>query len=105
MKFIDIDKDKIPYEFELNLAKETFQFQIQYNGVGDFFSLHLYKDHIPIVYGAKLVYGTPLFDNLRHLNVPRVVLLPYDMTKPSKTKLERITYDNLGEDVFLYVLD
>ena len=39
MNYIDIDKTKVPYEFEIVLNNETFQFELNYNSVGDFFTV------------------------------------------------------------------
>ena len=101
MKYIDIDKSKIPYTFEVVLNGDTYQFEINYNTLGDFFTITLYKNHILVRSGEKVVYGVPLFDNLLHLEVPFTVILPYDTTGEAI----RITYENMNEDVFLYVLD
>lgn len=101
MKYIDIDKSKIPYSFEVVLANETFQFEVLYNVEGDFFSINLYKNHELVVLGEKIVYGVELFDNLKHLDVPKVKIKPFDTTGEAK----RITYESMNEDVFLYVLD
>lgn len=101
MKYIDIEKEKIPYSFEVVLAGETFQFEVFYNVVGDFFSVNLYKNHQLVVLGEKIVYGVDLFDNLKHLDVPKVTIRPFDTTSIAN----RITYENMNEDVFLYVLD
>ena len=48
MKYININKSMIPYEFELNLDNETFQFELFYNTKGDFFTINLYKSDIPL---------------------------------------------------------
>ena len=101
MRYIDIEKEKIPYRFEVVLAGETFQFEVFYNVVGDFFSINLYKNHELVALGEKIVYGVDLFDNLKHLPVPKVTIRPFDTTG----KANKITYENLNEDVFLYVLD
>lgn len=101
MKYIDIDKSKIPYSFEVVLANETFQFEVFYNVVGDFFTINLYKNHELVALGEKIVYGVDLFDNLKHLPIPKVTIRPFDTTGEAK----RITYENMNEDVFLYVLD
>lgn len=101
MKYFNIDKNLIPYEFEVVINKQTFQFEMNYNSVGDFFTISVKKDHDLIISNYKIVYGVPLFENFKHLNVPKVWIFPYDTTK----RAERITYENLNEDVFLYVLD
>lgn len=101
MKFINIDKNQIPYEFEIVLADVTFQFELNYNSVGDFFTVSLKKDHVKIIDNYKVVYDVELFENLKHLGVPRVIIKPFDTTGNSNN----ISYENLNEDVFLYVLD
>lgn len=101
MKYIDIEKEKIPYGFEIVLKNETFQFEVFYNTFGDFFTIDLYKNHRPIVYGEKITLDVPLFSGYEYLDIPKLVVTPSDTTKQAL----RITYDNLNEDVFLYVLD
>lgn len=101
MRYINIDKNLIPYEFEISLKNETYQFEVLYNTVGDFFTINLYKDHELIRYGEKVVYNVPLFENLQHLGVPKVWIFPHDTTNQAN----RITFENMNEDVFLYVLD
>ena len=101
MNYIDIDKTKVPYEFEIVLNNETFQFELNCNSVGDFFTVSLMKNNIRIVDDFKLVYNVNLFDNLSYLDVPRIVIKPFDTTG----KAQRANYESLNEDVFLYVLD
>lgn len=101
MKYIDIEKEKIPYRFEIVLNNETFQFEVFYNTVGDFFTVDLYKNHQLILYGEKITLDVPLFNDYAHLEIPKVIVKPSDTTRQAL----RITYDNLNEDVFLYVLD
>lgn len=99
MEYIDIEKDSIPYTFEIVLNDETFQFTINYNSVGDFFTVDLYKNSQLVRLGEKLVYEQTLFENYSYLDIPKVVISPYDTTGQAL----RISYDNLNEDVFLYV--
>ena len=70
-----------------------------YNSYGDFFTVDLYKNSNLVRMGEKVVYGLPLFDNYLYLDIPKVVILPYDTTGNAI----RISYENLNEDVFLYV--
>lgn len=101
MRYINIDKNRIPYEFELEIDKEIFQFEVLYNSYKDYFTINLYKNHKPVVMGEKIVLHQPLFDGLEHLDIPKIIVIPYDTTEGAL----RIGYDNLSEDVFLYVLD
>lgn len=101
MRYIDIEKDKIPYRFEIVLKEETFQFEVLYNSIGDFFTLNLYKNHNLVTYGQKIVLNVDLFDNIKHLDVPKLTIRPYDTTDEAL----KISYENMNEDVFLYALD
>lgn len=101
MKYIDIDKTQVPYQFEIRLKEETFQFEIYYNASHDYFTVNLYKDHNLVRYGEKIVFGRKLFEGLEYLNIPKVDIIPADTTKRSV----RVDYENINEDVFLYVLD
>ena len=98
MKYIDIDKNLIPYEFEISLANELFKMKVNYNEEYDYFTLDLSKDDISIINGEKLVYGRPLF--LASLDKPKVDILPFDVTGT----IERITFENLNEEVFLFLV-
>lgn len=101
MKYISIEKDQIPYEFELVLGDSTFQFEINYNSLGDFFTVTLFKDHVRIIDSYKVVYNVPLFENLGYLDIPKIIIKPLDTTGDTQAA----NYDSLNEDVFLYVLD
>ena len=101
MKFINIDKNQIPYEFEIVLDNNTFQFELNYNSLGDFFTVTLFKDHVRIIDSYKVVYNVPLFENLGYLDIPKIIIKPLDTTGDTQAA----NYDSLNEDVFLYVLD
>ena len=83
MKYISIEKGQIPYEFELVLGDSTFQFEINYNSLGDFFTVTLFKDHVRIIDSYKVVYNVPLFENLGYLDIPKIIIKPLDTNKLS----------------------
>lgn len=98
MRYIYIDKNLIPYEFEIALVGDLFKFKINYNEESDYFTIDLFKDEIPLIFGEKIVYGRPLF--LTCLEGPKIDILPYDLT----TRIERVTYENFNEEVFLFLV-
>jgi hypothetical protein len=99
LEYIPIEKDNIPYRFEIELEAEIFEMEIRYNGTYDFFTIDLYKDREPLIYGEKVVYGVPLFSNVRDLRFPVVTITPID-----EAGLEnQVTYENFQETVFLAV--
>lgn len=100
MFYLDVEKEAIPYTFETVLRDETYQFTVNYNSHGDFFTVDIYKNSVPLRFGEKIVYGQPLFINHRYIGAPRLFIIPYDTTENAK----RISYENMSEDVFLYVI-
>jgi len=100
MEYIEIFKDDIPYEFEITLKNETFSLEINYNELYDFFTVDLYKNDKTIILGEKIVYGKPLFTSCTYKDVPKVIILPYDISENE----DRVTFDNMNDNVFLYVV-
>lgn len=99
MRYIDIDKDAIPYTFDMRLNNVTWSFEVRYNAEHDFFTVDLLKQGELIVAGNKLVYGKRLFDVVQ--NKPSVPIIPYDESGNSN----RVGWDELGRSVFLYLGD
>lgn len=99
MNYIAIEKELIPYAFEIVLGEETFRFEINYNLDFDFFTLNLYKDDETLVLGEKIVYNSTLFEAVRNDKFPKVKILPTDLADQD----ERVTWENFNETVFLYV--
>mgnify|MGYP005778390945 CR=1 FL=1 len=97
MNVIEIEKDLIPYTFEIELENEVFVFEIDYNERYDFFTVTLYKNDIVLVQGEKIILNRPLFEGVSDVNLPKVTITPVSNSEG------RITFDNLGESVFLKV--
>lgn len=100
MKYIDIDKSQIPYEFNIKLSARTYTIGVNYNAECDFFTIDLYRNGVAIVLGEKLVYNNPLFSNAQYKNIPDISIVPFDLSGEADT----ITFDNLNETVFLYLV-
>ncbi|SMB95333.1 hypothetical protein SAMN00017405_0382 [Desulfonispora thiosulfatigenes DSM 11270] len=101
LDYIEIEKDSIPYDFEIQLKGETFLFEINYNSLGEFLTVDLYKSEELIVSGEKIVYGQPLFQNVSYLDIPKVAIIPWDLAEEEN----RVGLDNINEKVFLYIID
>lgn len=100
MQFLPIDKDSIPYRFDIRIIDETFTFEIHYNAEHDFFTVDLSKGEEVLVYGEKIVYGRPLFSAYADPRFPKAAIIPFDDSE-SET---RVTFDNLNRTVFLYLV-
>ncbi|WP_128102783.1 hypothetical protein [Paenibacillus sp. DCT19] len=101
MDYIDIEKDLVPYRFDISLEDELFTFEVQYNEQFDYFTLDLEKNGEVLVTGEKLVYGTTLFYDVMDNRFPKVPIVPYDQ---SETESE-VNWRTLSESVFLYLID
>ena len=100
-EYIEIEKELIPYRFEIELGAELFELEIHYNLVHDFFTIDLYKDGEVLVCGEKITYGVPLFSEVYDSRFPSPTIIPID-----KSGLEnRVTFENLNETVFLRLVN
>ncbi|NMB32679.1 MAG: hypothetical protein GX992_00340 [Clostridium sp.] len=100
MKFIEINKDLIPYYFEIKLAGITWGFEVRYNREFDFFTIDLYRQEELIAAGEKVVYGQSLFSILMEDGRPGIDIIPFDQSGNSN----RVGWDELGKSVFLYLV-
>lgn len=103
---VNFVKEELPERFEIDFYEETVVLQFDYNETGDFFTVHLYKigddgEDVPVVLGEKLVLGRPLWENIPRFDIPGPTLIPLDIGMEA----DRITYENMNESVFLYILD
>lgn len=93
-----INKDMIPYNFDILLASEVFNLTVNYNKKHDFFTIKLVKDTETLCEAEPVIYGTPLFKDIYQAGkFPAIDIIPTD---PSGEETEA-TYDNLGLTVFL----
>jgi hypothetical protein len=111
VQWIPIEKDSIPYTFDIKLNDVTYTFEINYNFTYDFFTVDLYKNDVALIYGEKIILNNYLFGNKILLNngvysiiprtpdFPKVLILPFD----ASGKATRVTYDNLDDTVLLYL--
>lgn len=97
--FIPIEKESIPYRFDMEFGSDTYTFEVNYNSTFDFFTFDLYKGDDPIAFGEKVVHGVPLFD--RYPDALPVQIIPLDAAGQEN----RVTWDNLGELVKLWVVE
>ena len=95
----DLDYSDCPFEFEAAFGTDDVYVGINYNEIGDFYTVDLYDvQHNPIVLGEKLVYGKRLWRRLVDPRIPLVDLIPLDESGKEST----VTKANFGVTVFLY---
>ncbi|MEO4053369.1 hypothetical protein [Solibacillus sp. CAU 1738] len=100
-EYIEIYKDEIPYSFEMELAGDVFEFEVNYNESHDFFTVDLFKNGLALVIGEKIILNRALFRNSVDIDLPKTKIIPKDRSG----EVSRITYDNFNETVFLYIGD
>ncbi|MEK4131986.1 hypothetical protein NYE67_20440 [Solibacillus sp. FSL W8-0474] len=99
MEYLPIEKDSIPYQFDIDLEGDIFTFEVNYNDRFDFFTLDLMRNDNVLVYGEKIVYGQPLFESYADNQFPKVRIIPKDIGGQS----DHVTYENFYEKIFLYI--
>ena len=104
VEYIDIDTSKVPYTFSVKLADKTYSFVIRYNDVGGFFTadLSIASTGKLLAYGDPIRYGRPLFGSIEDERFPLPVIIPLFL---SGDKIDTVTWDNLGNDVKLYLFE
>lgn len=99
---IEVDKELIPYSFNIALAGEEFNMAFDYNKTADLFTCTLSKNGEVVVYNEPLIYGVELFADVYKADLfPAIALVPFDESGNENA----ITYANFGETVFLVVDD
>ncbi|MEY9097073.1 hypothetical protein [Paenibacillus sp. RC84] len=101
MQYIPIEKDLIPYRFDMSLAGRVYTFEVHYNEEFDFFTLDLELDEEVLVTGEKIVYEMPLFDGIEDSRFPQLTLVPFDESGLSN----EVNWNTLNETVFIYLPD
>lgn len=97
---IEIEKDLIPYNFDIVLGGELFNMEFFYNSYGDFYTVSLYKDEEILCRNEPIVYGVELFSDIYISDsFPKLTIIPYDESGLKDT----VTKDTFGETVFLVI--
>ena len=99
---IEIEKDMLPYSFDIVLAGEEFEMEIMYNKAAELFTVTLSKDNEVLVYNEPIIYGHELFSDVYKADLfPAISIVPLDQ---SEIETE-VTYDNFCKTVFLTIDD
>lgn len=95
-----INKDLVPYTFNILLADELFNITVNYNEKHDFFTVTLKKNEEIICEGEPVIYGFPLFKDVYQSGLyPAIDIVPLDKSGTH----DSVTFQNLGETVFLTI--
>lgn len=98
--FIEINKELVPYQFNILLADEWFELYINYNKTADLFTVTLYKND-ELICTEPVILGVPLFQDIYQPGFPAISIVPYDSSGDAKVA----TFDEMGKRVFLSIDD
>lgn len=96
---IEIEKDLIPYNFDILLEQEEFNLYIMYNSISDYFTVTLSKNGEVLVDNEPIVYGVPLFQDVYGENFPCIDIVPLD--ESGQTNI--VSWENFCKTVFLTI--
>jgi len=106
--FVGIDKDLIPYNFDITLSERVYNIAVVYNETIDRFFVNLKLGDEILIQGEKLTYGTVLFDQVSadssgilDPRFPLEGITPYDLAKQET----EVNFENLNETVFLWIFE
>ncbi|MCG7409039.1 hypothetical protein MH117_16600 [Paenibacillus sp. ACRRX] len=98
MAIVVIDKELVPYSFEMDLGGRTYTFEIRYNHKHDYFTVDLLVGENALALGVKLVWGVPLFEAIETPLFPLEEIVPY-----GDNLNEHVTWDTLGRSVHIHL--
>ncbi len=96
---IEVEKELIPYNFDILLEKEEFNIYIMYNAVSDSFTVTLSKNGKILVDNEPVMYGVPLFKDVYNVDFPCIDIVPLD----ESGQTDIVTWENFGKTVFLTI--
>lgn len=99
---IEIEKELIPYNFDIVLAGEEFNMAVMFNKAAELFTITLSKNKEVLVHNEPVIYGVEMFaDVYRSGLYPMLSIVPLDESGHETA----VTYDNFGKTVFLTIDD
>lgn len=99
---IEVEKELMPYNFNIVLAGDEFNMEFMYNKAADLFTCTLSKDGEVLVYNEPIIYGVEMFADIYKSGIfPMLAIVPLDEAGNETT----VTYANFGKTVFLTIDD
>lgn len=98
---IEVEKELIPYSFDILLGSEEFNMYIMYNSISDSFTVTLSKDNVVLVDNEPIVYGVRLFEDIYQNHYPCLDIVPFD----ESGETDVVNWETFGKTVFLTIDD
>lgn len=97
---IQINKDIVPYKFNILLTNQLFTVSVNYNEKHDFFTVGLELNGETVCEAEPVVYGVPLFKDIyQNGKFPALDIIPLDESGEQNT----VTFENFNDTVFLII--
>ena len=99
---IEVDKELLPYGFDIVLAGKEYNMEFMYNKTADLFTCTLSKENEVLVNNEPIIYGVEMFADVYKSGLfPMVAIVPLDEAGNETA----VTYENFGKTVFLTIDD
>lgn len=99
---IEVDKELLPYTFDIVLAGEEYNMDFAYNKAAELFTCTLSKGEEVLVYNEPIIYGVEMFKDVYRSGLfPMLSIVPLDESGNANA----VTWDNFGKTVFLTIDD
>ena len=99
--YVKINKDEVPYMADIEVDNTVYTFYVKYNTAYDYFTFDVLIGERKIVNGYKLMYGTPLFQEVVYKDIPPIDYIPLDVGDSSK----RCGFVEMDESIFVFIGD
>lgn len=97
MLYLPVRKNLIPISMLVAIEGDQYEIKFNYNTMFDFFTVDLLRDQMAIITGEKVLINKPLFTS-RDTPFKNTIFIPLDLSG----EIDRITYENFNESVFIY---
>lgn len=99
---IPLEKEEIPYSYDIALGERVYTLEYMYNARHDFFSVNLSLNGAYVCTGERLVYGKPLFADVYMPDLyPPITIVPWD----ESGTVDVVNWETMGNSVFLTIDD
>ncbi|WP_016753035.1 phage baseplate plug family protein [Leptospira kirschneri] len=107
LQYLHFTSNTFPIRYEYEIDKKDYEFEFNYNSVGDFITVLVRDSEGKILFSTKLVYGVPLNHFVVDGFPSNVKLIPLDLDDLYRDEFVEISVnrDTLGSTVQIYIIE
>ncbi|EKR46036.1 hypothetical protein LEP1GSC151_2814 [Leptospira interrogans serovar Grippotyphosa str. LT2186] len=107
LKYLPFSSETFPVRYEYEIDGKDFEFEFNYNSVGDFITVLVRDSEGKILFSTKLVYGVPLNHFVVDGFPNDVKLIPLNLDDLYRDEFVEISVnrDTLGSTVQIYIIE